>query len=79
MKVEKKAHLEKRVFMAKKEVFNKSESAIDVIINLNQIVEDAAGRWDVNYEYLMEWFMETLPLARTLPEEASNVEEDDIE
>lgn len=56
---------EKRLFMAQKELMNKSESLVDVIINLNNIVKSASERWDVGYEYLMEWLLEVLPFKKT--------------
>ena len=55
---------EKRLFMAQKELMNKSESLVDVIINLNNMVDSASERWDVGYEYLMEWLLDVLPFKR---------------
>ena len=55
---------EKRLFMAQKEILNKSESLVDVIINLNDMVRSTSERWGIGYEYLMEWLLETLPFKR---------------
>jgi len=61
--------LEKRVYMAQKELMNKSESMVDVIINFNNIVKTTADRWEVGYEYMMEWVMGVLPFRKVEVEE----------
>ena len=62
----KKIPHEKCLYLAQKELMNKSEAMVDVIINLNSMVETASDRWNVSYDYLMEWLLGVLPFKRTL-------------
>ena len=64
---------EKCLYMAQKELMNKSEAMVDVIINLNNMVETSADRWSVSYDYLMEWLLGILPFKRT----TDDVEDED--
>ena len=65
----KKMPHEKCLYLAQKELMNKSEAMVDVIINLNNMVETSADRWNVSYDYLMEWLLGVLPFKRTLDSE----------
>jgi len=70
-----KLEVEKRIFMAKKELLNRTEAAVDVIINLNNIVEVTADRWSLNYSWLMNWLIDAgLPFKRSLDEDDTDDE-----
>lgn len=56
--------LEKRLFMAQRELMNNSEALVDVIINVNNMVDNVSDKWSVSYDYMMEWLLGILPFKK---------------
>ena len=52
---QKRAHLIKRLYLAKKAIFPQLEGVIDVLHNLSTTVESISNRYEINSEYLKEW------------------------